>query len=139
MINSIQGGGARNFYVGNNIFMHNPNAQFSSWTERFNIVDIPYWTPDNPSNTVASIDYIPVRNHPYLEDRSFVRIQDVNLGYSLGNELLNKIGFSNLRIYTSIKNLYTFTNWSGYDPENATSIQNVPLMRTFTFGLDASF
>ncbi|WP_375586294.1 SusC/RagA family TonB-linked outer membrane protein [Cyclobacterium xiamenense] len=139
MINSIQGGGARNFYVGNNIFMHNPNAQFSSWTERFNVVDIPYWTPDNPSNTVASIDYIPVRNHPYLEDRSFVRIQDVNLGYSLGNELLNKIGFSNLRIYTSIKNLYTFTNWSGYDPENATSIQNVPLMRTFTFGLDASF
>lgn len=139
MVNSIQGGGRNNFYVGNNIYMHNPNAQFSSWTERFNVVDIDYWTPNNPSNSVASINYIPVRNHPFLEDRSFVRIQDINLGYSLGNEILTKIGFSNLRIYTSVKNLYTFTKWTGYDPENATSIRDIPLMRTFTFGIDASF
>jgi TonB-linked SusC/RagA family outer membrane protein len=139
MINSLQGGGNGNFYLGNNIYMHNPNAQFSSWTERFNVVDIDYWTPNNPSNSVASIDYIPVRNHPYLEDRSFVRIQDVNLGYSLGDEILSKIGFNSLRLYTSIKNLYTFTEWTGYDPENATSIRDVPLMRTFTFGIDASF
>ncbi|WP_162417506.1 SusC/RagA family TonB-linked outer membrane protein [Cyclobacterium roseum] len=139
MINAIQGGGNRNFYVGNNLFMHNPNAQFSSWTERFNIVDIDYWTPNNPSNSVARINYIPVRSHPYLEDRSFVRIQDINLGYSFGNELLSKIGFSNLRLYTSIKNLYTFTKWTGYDPENGSSINGFPLMRTITFGIDASF
>lgn len=139
MVNSIQGGGKNNFYSGNNMHMHNPNERFGSWTERFSFPNIDYWTPNNPSNTASRIDYAAPRNHPYLEDRSFVRIQDVNLGYSFGKDLLSKLNLNNLRVYASIKNLHTFTKWTGYDPQNATTITARPLMRTITFGIDASF
>lgn len=137
MVNSIQGG--ENYYMGNNTLLHNPNASFDGWSQRFSLPQIDYWTPTNPSNTVARINYNAPRSHPYLEDRSFVRIQDVSLSYAFDREILDKLKVNALRLYASVKNLYTFTNWSGYDPENATSINDLPLMRTVTFGVDLSF
>jgi len=98
-----------------------------------------YWSPDNPSNTASRINYQPARGHSYLEDRSFVRIQDVILSYSFDNELMNKWNMAGLRVFASGKNLYTFTNWTGYDPENATTITGYPMLRTFTLGVDVKF
>ena len=138
MINSIQGGG-NNYYMGNNMYSHNPNEPMSSWTERFSFPYMDYWTPTNPSNTASRINYDAPRPHPYLEDRSFVRIQDVTLSYSLDSKLLNKVNVEGLRLYISGKNLYTFTKWTGFDPENATTVWSYPMMRTFTFGLDLKF
>ena len=138
-INSIQGGGSDNYYMGNNLHGHNPNAPFASWSERFSFPAMDYWTPDNPSNTASRINYQPPRGHPYLEDRSFIRIQDVILSYTLNEELLSKFQLGELRLFFSGKNLYTFTDWTGYDPENATTITGFPMMRTFTFGLDLQF
>jgi len=138
LINSVQGGGKDNYYVGNNMAMHNVNNPFSTWTERFNVQDVPYWTPDNPSNEFARINYMPNRSHPYLEDRSFVRIQDANLSYTFENISANTF-LEALRIYVSGKNLYTFTKWTGYDPENSTSIGSFPMLRTFTLGVDLKF
>lgn len=139
MINSIQGGGKKNYYMGNNIVLHHPNASFDGWSQRFSIPDMDYWTPDNPSNTAARINYQAPRGHYYLEDRSFVRIQDVTLSYSFDKQMLNKWKLQGLRLFVSGKNLYTFTDWTGYDPENGTSINNYPLMRTFTLGVDLKF
>jgi TonB-linked SusC/RagA family outer membrane protein len=147
MINSIQGGGKNNYYMGNNMMMHNPNNQFATWSERFNIPKMDYWTPNNPSNTAARIDYIAPREHNYLENRSFVRIQDVNLAYSFNRKFLTSAGLEDLRIFVSGKNLYTFTKWSGYDPENATTWRGnrnndgfpFPMLRTFTLGVDMKF
>lgn len=139
MINSIQGGGKNSYYMGNNIVGHNPNAPFASWTERFSFPAMDYWTPTNPSNTAARINYTAPRGHYYLEDRSFVRLQDVILSYSFDDGLINKWGLGGLRVYTSGKNLYTFTKWTGYDPENATTINGRPMLRTFTFGIDVKF
>jgi hypothetical protein len=133
MVNSIQGGGNDNYYVGNNIIGHNPNAPFASWSERFSFSQMDYWTPDNPSNTAARVTYVPTRNHRYLEDRSFVRIQDVVLSYTFDKNLLDNLKLQNLRLYATGKNLYTFTDWTGYDPENATTINHFPLLRTFAF------
>ncbi len=139
MINSIQGGGKDNYYMGNNKVGHNPNEQFPSWSERFSFPAMDYWTPDNPSNTAARIDYVAPRGHTYLEDRSFVRLQDVILSYTVDSSITSRWGLGEMRVYVSGKNLYTWTDWTGYDPENATTIYNSPMMRTFTFGLDLKF
>ncbi|OWW23562.1 hypothetical protein B4Q04_19725 [Zobellia sp. OII3] len=138
-INSIQGGGSNNYYVGDNIHGHNPNSRFASWSERFSFPQMDYWTPDNPSNTAARVTYVPTRSHPYLEDRSFVRIQDVILSYSFDKDVLDKIKMSGMRLYVTGKNIYTFSDWNGYDPENGTTIVDSPLLRTFTLGLDLKF
>ena len=52
-----------------------------------------------------------------VEDGSFLRINNITLGYTLPESLLNKIFIKKLRIYTTVNNLYTFTRYSGYDPE----------------------
>lgn len=139
MINSIQGGGKNNYYMSNNMPSHNPNSQFASWTERFSFAEMDYWTPDNPSNTAARINYSATRGHSYLEDRSFVRLQDVTLSYTFSDSFIGKWGLGSLRAYASGKNLYTWTKWTGYDPENATNIYSRPMMRTFTFGINLEF
>ncbi len=139
MINSIQGGGKNNYYMGNNIVGHNPNDAFPSWTQRFSFPAMDYWTPDNPSNTAARIDYVAPRGHAYLEDRSFIRLQDVILSYNFSKEMLGKLNMKGLRMYLSGKNLLTITDWTGYDPENATTINGRPLMYTVSIGADIKF
>jgi TonB-linked SusC/RagA family outer membrane protein len=137
LINALQGG--HGYYLGNNNATRNVNAPFTTFTERFNIQDVPYWTPNRPSEKYPRINYIPPFPHPILEDRSFVRIQDVSLSYHFKKTALERIRLNNLTVYVSAKNLYTFTRWTGYDPENATTIADFPLMRTYTVGIDFSF
>ncbi len=138
LINSIQGGGD-NYYVANNNATRNVNAGSTTTSERFNLQDVPYWTPDRPSNEYPRINYNPSFPHPILEDRSFVRIQDVSLSYGFDRDLLNKLGINGLTLFVSVKNLHTFTKWTGYDPENATTFANSPFLRTYTLGLDFKF
>ncbi|MEZ4992272.1 MAG: TonB-dependent receptor [Saprospiraceae bacterium] len=139
LINSIQGGGKYNYYMGDNIRMYNVNGRFSTWSERFNFQDVPYWTPNNPSNEYPIINYVPSRGHPVLEDRSFVRLQDVSLSYNFDQDLLSRLGLQSHRLYVTGKNQHTRTKWSGYDPENATTVGNFPMLRTFTLGADLRF
>lgn len=139
MINSIQGGGGNNYYIGDNRAAHNPTAPSTSWSSRFSFPQMDYWTPTNPSNTASRITYEPTRGHGIYEDRSFVRIQDVNLSYTFPKEMMDKWKVDGLQLYLSGKNLYTWSDWEGYDPENATTIYNVPMLRTFTFGIDFKF
>ncbi|MEW2920590.1 TonB-dependent receptor [Muricauda sp. ANG21] len=113
-----------------------------------------FWTFQNPdathprytSNATPNI-FISDR---YIEDGSYVRIQNVRLGYQIPSKVLDKIGGLNkVNIYGSVQNLYTFTNYSGYDPEVGAFNQNpllagvdngrYPLPRTFTFGIDIDF
>lgn len=53
----------------------------------------------------------------YVEDGSFLRIKNITLGYTFPKALLNKAKIENLRVYVNIQNLYTFTKYTGYDPE----------------------
>lgn len=137
LINSIQGGNG--YYMGNNYATRSPNAPFTTFSERFNVQDVPYWTPKRASNEYPRINYNPAFPHPVLEDRSFIRLQDVSLSYSFERSMLDKLKLSNLRIYLSGKNMFTITKWTGYDPENGSTLVNFPLMRTFTMGLDLKF
>jgi hypothetical protein len=84
----------------------------------------------------------------WIEDGTFLRIKDVQLGYNLPNQLCKKIGLGNARIYLNASNLYCFTAYEGRDPENFMSTNpltsgvdngaySVP--RSFTLGLQIGF
>lgn len=80
------------------------------------------WTPENPGDTYPRL----VSNDPnnnqrpsdfYLEDGSFLRLRNLQLGYNIPPRLLEKIKLSGLRIYVLANNLFTVTNYNGFDPD----------------------
>ncbi|AVR44598.1 SusC/RagA family protein [Christiangramia fulva] len=109
-----------------------------------------YWSIDNPdasSPRLARNDTPNINiSDRYIEDGSYLRVQNLTLGYTLPARTTKKIGLSYLKIYGSVQNLYTLTNYSGYDPEVGNYNQNALLMgvdngrypspRTFTMGLN---
>lgn len=77
------------------------------------------WTPTNPSNTVqkATNSTSIVTDDRYVEDASFVRVKNIQLGYTLPLQKYLGSG-SQLRLYVSLQNFFTITSYSGYDPES---------------------
>lgn len=134
-INSIQGGNDY-WYMGDNRML-NPNTFFP---DRANMINIPYWTPSNPTNEYPRIDYSPPFSHRFDQDRSFIRLQDVTLAYDLSRMgFSNKLKLNKLRVYASGKNLITWTNWTGYDPELGTTLSGKPVMRSYILGVEIGF
>ncbi len=78
----------------------------------------------------------------YLEDGSYIRLRNVNLGYTLPKSLLTKVKVSNARIFLSGDNLWTGTNFSGADPEvslgqnGGNSADRYPISKKFLFGVN---
>lgn len=119
---------------GNDIFnfqKFSPSAQLQAWT------------PDNPTNLYPSVNATRVyySSDWYVQSGSFLRIQNVNLGYTLQPNLIK--GVSNLRIYFSGSNLFTFTKFNpSFDPEVGESGQfngSYRKPRQFSLGLNVSF
>ena len=69
----------------------------------------------------------------YVEDGSYLRIKNLTLGYTFPKKLLEKARIENLRIYCNIQNIYTFTRYTGYDPEIGASTQDATGL---TYGID---
>lgn len=81
-------------------------------------------------------------NSFFLHDGSFIRLKNIQLGYTLPRSVLNKLTFSKLRVFASIENALTFTSYKGFDPEvgNNGGIDkgNYPQARIVTFGLNVA-
>lgn len=121
-----------------------PNANKSNyyldrWTGPGTSNEVPRVTTGATSNRVFS-DF-------YVEDASYARIQNAELGYTLPAEAFNKSGISSVKIYTSVKNLFTFTKYKGYDP-SATTGEAIgggidygfyPVPRIYTLGVSLNF
>lgn len=75
------------------------------------------WTPTNPSNTIqkASNATSIYTDDRFVEDASYLKIRNIQLGYTLPLKKIANGG--SLRVYVSLQNFFTFTNYSGYDPE----------------------
>ncbi|MDD3319845.1 MAG: TonB-dependent receptor [Paludibacter sp.] len=135
-INSVQGG--KNYYMA----LNDPSSWGGSTaTTNSNAVAWDYWTPANPNAKYQQLFYpTPVANSR-IQDRSFIRLQNVSLSYQFDNKILKKIGIQNLKLYVSGQNLYTLTNWEGWDPETGQGwgANGSPVLRSFTAGLDVSF
>lgn len=105
-----------------------------------NFLDAGYWTPENRSEVRPGLSYTNPLAMGYYLDRDFVRLQDVTLSYNFPTSILDKIGLSSLRIYVSGRNLATFTDWLGPDPESGyNNVTNLyPTPRTIVGGLNLS-
>jgi TonB-dependent starch-binding outer membrane protein SusC len=129
-INSIQGGNG--YYLENNASVVNV-AMYTDDVYRINASAVrPYWTPDNGVNNATGVYNTPAVLSGIYESRSFVRLQDVFLTYNFSPNSLKKLKIAGCQIFISGKNLYTWTKWSGWDPETGTS--DSPLMRNVTMG-----
>ena len=85
----------------------------------------------------------------FVEDGSYLRIQNISLGYNLPQKFISKFGLANLKVYSNMQNVFTFTKYSGYDPEVGSINQNVlltgidnaryPSPHIYTIGINAKF
>jgi len=80
------------------------------------------WTEDNPSSTEPRLTQQNLNNNfrlstLYLEDGSYLRVRNIQLGYNIPGGFLDFSGISKGRIYVSVDNAFTFTNYSGPEPE----------------------
>lgn len=116
------------------------------------------WTGEGTSNKYPRLSWTGSSNNRRpstrnIEDGSYLRLKNVQLGYSLGSRLLAKASISSIRVYISAQNLLTFTKYSGLDPEMYTNNNsagegvravgidwgNYPSARTITAGLNVNF
>eukprot|EP01029_Cantina_marsupialis_P023157 TRINITY_DN572_c0_g8_i3.p1 TRINITY_DN572_c0_g8~~TRINITY_DN572_c0_g8_i3.p1 ORF type:complete len:997 (-),score=105.67 TRINITY_DN572_c0_g8_i3:12608-15598(-) len=83
----------------------------------------------------------------WLEDGSYLRIRNIQLGYTLPKSVIQKLSVNRLRAYVSVTDLYTFTDYSGFTPDiggsnvmtNGIDMGTYPLSTTVTFGLNVTF
>lgn len=80
------------------------------------------WTPDNPDSDIPRMlaKGTNVYSSRVVEDGSFLRLRNISVGYTLPRKALKKMHFDTMRIYISADNIYTFTKYSGPDPEVST-------------------
>jgi TonB-dependent starch-binding outer membrane protein SusC len=118
-----------------------PVFQGSSEMDRFGMSGrpYPYWMPENPNNEYPRLDANVTRGayggsmHVY-KPLSFVRIQDISVAYNLPVTVSQRLLMNNMSVFLSIRNLYSFDNWPGFDAE---SLLN-PMPRYYTIGVDIS-
>jgi hypothetical protein len=85
----------------------------------------------------------------YVEDGSYIRLQNISLAYNFPRKWISKLNIQNLRVYMNLQNVYTWTKYDGYDPEigcmygdalmNGLDYGRYPSPRIYTFGLNVSF
>lgn len=116
------------------------------------------WTPTNPSNTIPRNAYnAPTSNRffasDYISSGAYLRMRNIALGYTIPAKVASKIGISNTRIYVSGQNLFTITDYNGYDPEvGSSTVKNqsraqtagvdygrYPAAKMYTIGLSTQF
>ncbi|MFB2121635.1 TonB-dependent receptor [Parapedobacter sp. 2B3] len=102
------------------------------------------WTPENPSNTLHRIGGNKENNirpsAQYLEDGSYVRLRNIELGYTLPVALRSRLGLAGMRVFAAAQNVLTFTSMNGnLDPERNMSnfsVQNVPIYKVYSVGVN---
>ncbi|GAA4777868.1 TonB-dependent receptor [Olivibacter ginsenosidimutans] len=102
--------------------------------------DLSRYSSSNASANISST---------HIEDGSFIRLRNISLAYNLPSNILQKWKLRNVRIYAQAQNLFTITNYTGYNPEvSVNGISSLepgvdyggyPIAKTFTFGLNLGF
>lgn len=137
-INTVQGALRNNPQIG---------AASDEMGRRSTPAALGYWTPENKSNEWRSLgNHSNVHGYGFPSNASFTRLKDVTLSYTMPQPLVEKIGVQGLTVYASGRNLYTWTNWLGWDPEardigrgSTDDNINYPMVRTYVLGINLSF
>jgi TonB-linked SusC/RagA family outer membrane protein len=101
-----------------------------------------WWTPENP-NTNWVVNHYNAQFQggvlvPVFQNADFFRVKDISLSYNLPRNISESVGLSQFRIYITGRNLFTFTQWDGLDPE-LSSQSSIPLQKEYVLGLRIDF
>lgn len=129
----------RYFYEGMNTASNMLSSTLNAWSPDNRNTSVPRAIIGDPNGNTRESDR-------FLEDGDFIRLRQIQVGYTLPKNTLNKIGFSKIRIYLSGDNIYTWTKYDGIDPEFSSSLLNTgvdtfiyPFTKSFTAGVQLSF
>ena len=129
------------------------NSDNNSLFARYNNLDVDYWTVDNPTNANPR----PNQNQEFPRngttltyfDGSYVKLRNVTLGYTFSDELTQRWGMNNLRVYVSAQNPIFWSEYDTYDPEISDPDEEgdigqissgiIPTSRLFSIGVSANF
>lgn len=102
------------------------------------------WTADHTTGVIPNPfagSHNRDNNSRMVEDGAYLRLKNVQLGYTLPEKIVNKVGLSRCRVYVSCSNVFTLTGYTGYDPEVGGGVDygNYPQSRTVQMGLNLNF
>ncbi|UOY04896.1 TonB-dependent receptor [Muricauda sp. SCSIO 64092] len=134
--------------IGRDVYRFRAAAAFRNF-ENTHIRWVNRWTGEGTSNRIPrAVVGDPNNNNRvsdlYVEDGDYLMIRNVQLGYSLPDNILDILGMSRLRVYVGAQNLYRFTNFTGYTPEfdggeDIADFQTYPIPRSYVMGLNVAF
>ncbi len=149
--------------VGGNKIYNQVNSELEGFYRPFNITEktaTESWHGEGTSNLLPRLSWTGAQNNKqtstrFLEDGSYLRLKNVQLGYSLSSNVLNRLKISSMRFFVSAQNVFTITKYTGLDPEMATSANaatagdgvravgidwgTYPSARTYTVGVNLNF
>lgn len=134
----------RDIYNGNNyILLSGAGAD----NNRIEMLD--RWSPTNPSGkypraSSTGKNRLSTTTSEFLEDGSYLKIKNITLGYTVPTDAISRLGMSYLRVYASVSNPFTFTGYTGMDPEdgdlgNDDRNSSYPITTTYMLGLQLKF
>ena len=103
------------------------------------------WTPETPNAKYPRLAFGQNNNQQasqfWMKNASYLRVKNVQLGYTLPNSTIDRIGINRLRLFVNGSNLFSFDKfWEGYDVEAPVGVGNYyPQVKVYTFGLDITF
>jgi TonB-linked SusC/RagA family outer membrane protein len=105
---------------------------------RYNTLKKNWWTPTNPTNDYwANALGANTFGAQILQNKSFLRVKDINLSYDFSPRILRSARLDKLKLYLEVRNAFTFTKWTGLDPELSDQ-GGIPLQREYVLGLNVS-
>ncbi|WP_299705220.1 TonB-dependent receptor [uncultured Pontibacter sp.] len=123
----------------NNTFFFTNPASFAGYNQDARLLNA--WKQPGDVTEFARWDAPRQFSSQDLEDASYLRLRNLTLAYSLPSALTQKAFISNARVFLQGQNLFTVTNYTGFDPEDDNNIQmaQYPMPRTYTVGVDVTF
>ena len=137
MLTGTFGGGGYYLKSNTQAYMTNGSTYFNA-----NGIYIPWWTPENKSNVYPSATFSGDGGRFLgLQNRAFVRLQDLVLSYTFREPWIKKLNIQNLKVFFTAKNLFTITQWDGGDPEVGVTVgaNTYPVLTSYTIGANISF
>ena len=124
--------------------IYNPFAYLDSYSPSANMSPDyyhNYWTPERPRNKyprLGSTNSQLYETDGMYQKGDYIRLKNLELGYTLPRNIANKVYASNIRVYASVQNLVTFTKYTGFDVETSNA-NPYPACRVFMGGLTVNF
>lgn len=132
---------ANRWVMNNDRFFDESNGLYSSaYNQSTELLN--GWKKPGDITTIPRYGVSPEFDTHLMEDASFLRLKNVMLSYTLPKEIVRKTSvIENVRVFAQAQNLFTFTKFSGMDPESSANVYQAtyPMSRQFTFGVEVAF